>query len=51
MSQWHSQEPQEIIRQLGANPDKGLTEQEAEQRLSRYGKNSLVQAREISVKK
>jgi P-type Ca2+ transporter type 2C len=47
MSQWHSQETQEIIRQLDVNADRGLTEQEAAQRLSKYGKNSLVQQREI----
>ncbi len=47
MSQWHSQETQELIRQLDVNADRGLAEQEAAQRLSRYGKNSLVQQREI----
>ncbi len=47
MSQWHSQETQEVIRQLGVNPDKGLTEQEAAQRLNTYGKNTLVLQREI----
>ncbi len=47
MSQWHSQETQELISQLGVNPQNGLTEQEASQRLNKYGKNSLVQAREI----
>jgi len=46
MSQWHSQETQEVIRQLGVNPDKGLTEQEAAQRLNTYGKNILVLQRE-----
>ena len=47
MSQWHSQEQQEVIRQLGVNPDKGLTEQEAAQRLQKYGKNVLIQQREV----
>src|SRR5665647_780031 len=47
MRQWHSQETQELISQLGVNPQNGLTEQEASQRLNKYGKNSLVQTREI----
>ena len=47
MSQWHSRETEELIRHLGVNPEKGLTEQEAAQRLNKYGKNSLVQQREI----
>ena len=47
MSQVHSRETQELIRQFGANPEKGLTDQEAAQRLDKYGKNVLVQQREI----
>jgi Ca2+-transporting ATPase len=47
MSQWHSQETEELIRASGVNPEKGLTEQEAAQRLNKYGKNTLVQQREI----
>jgi Ca2+-transporting ATPase len=47
MSQWHSRETEELIHQLDVNPDKGLTEQEAAQRLTQYGKNTLVQQREI----
>jgi Ca2+-transporting ATPase len=47
MSQWHSRETEELIHQLDVNPDKGLSEQEAAQRLSQYGKNTLVQQREI----
>ena len=47
MSQWHSQNIEELIRQLGVNPEKGLTDQEAAQRLDKYGKNVLVQQREI----
>lgn len=47
VSQWHSQEIEEVIRQLGVNSDKGLTDQEAAQRISQYGKNVLVQQREI----
>ncbi|MGD0204734.1 MAG: cation-transporting P-type ATPase [Candidatus Bathyarchaeia archaeon] len=47
MSQWHSRETEELIHQLDVDPDKGLTEQEAAQRLNKYGKNSFVQQREI----
>jgi Ca2+-transporting ATPase len=47
MSQWHSRETEELIRLSGVNPEKGLTDQEAAQRLSKYGKNSLVEQREI----
>jgi Ca2+-transporting ATPase len=47
MSQWHSQELQETIRSLDANPETGLTDQEAAQRLTRYGVNRLVEEKEI----
>jgi Ca2+-transporting ATPase len=47
MSQWHSQELQEIIRSFDVNPETGLTDQEAAQRLGKYGLNRLVEEREI----
>jgi len=47
MSQWHSRETKELIRQFGVNPEKGLTDQEVAKRLDKYGKNVLVQQREI----
>ena len=47
MSQWHSQEKHQLTSQLGVDPEKGLTRQEAAQRLRKHGKNSLVQPREI----
>ena len=47
MSQPHSQNPQEAARGLSVNPEKGLSDQEAAQRLNQYGKNSLVQQQEI----
>jgi Ca2+-transporting ATPase len=47
MSQWHSQDPKEMIHQLGVSPEKGLTDQDAAQRLNKYGRNVLVQQREI----
>ena len=47
LSQSHSKNPQELIRSLGVNPEKGLTDQEAAIRLNQYGKNSLVEEKEI----
>src|SRR5512136_2870033 len=47
VAQWHSKEPQEVTRELEVNPEKGLTDQEAAQRLNKYGKNALVEEREI----
>ena len=47
MSQSHSKDPQELVRSLGVNPERGLTDQEAVARLDKYGKNNLVEAREI----
>ena len=47
LSQAHSKNPQELIRSLDVNPDKGLTDQEAAIRLNQYGKNSLVEEKEV----
>ncbi len=47
MSQWHTKETQELIHELGVNPERGLADQEAAQRLNKYGKNVLVKPREI----
>jgi Ca2+-transporting ATPase len=47
MNQWHSREPQELIQSSGVNPETGLTDQEAAQRLARYGMNRLVEETEI----
>lgn len=47
MSQWHSQELQEIIRSLDVNPETGLADQEVAQRLGKYGVNRLVEEKEI----
>jgi Ca2+-transporting ATPase len=47
MSQWHSRELQELIQSSGANPEAGLTDQEAAQRLATYGMNRLVEETEI----
>jgi Ca2+-transporting ATPase len=47
MNQWHSRESRELIQSSGVNPETGLTDQEAEQRLSHYGMNRLVEETEI----
>jgi Ca2+-transporting ATPase len=47
MNQWHSREQQELIQSSGVNPETGLTDQEAAQRLARYGMNRLVEETEI----
>jgi Ca2+-transporting ATPase len=47
MSQWHSRELQELIQSSGANPETGLTDQEAAQRLTTYGTNRLVEETQV----
>jgi Ca2+-transporting ATPase len=47
MSQAHSKDPEELIRSLGVNPEQGLTDHEAALRLRQFGKNSLIEEREI----
>jgi Ca2+-transporting ATPase len=47
MSQWHSKEAKEAPRSLGVNAETGLTNEEAAQRLAKYGPNKLVEQREI----
>jgi len=47
MSQWHSRELPELIQSSSVNPEKGLTDQEAAQRLANYGMNRLVEEPEI----
>ena len=47
MNQPQSQQVQDLIQQLGTNPEKGLTDQEAAKRLAAHGANRLVEEREI----
>ncbi len=47
MSQPHSKRPYEVASELSSNLEVGLTEQEAAARLGKYGKNTLVQERQI----
>jgi Ca2+-transporting ATPase len=44
---WHSQEPAELIQSSGVNPETGLMDHEAAQRLDRYGLNRLVEETQI----
>jgi Ca2+-transporting ATPase len=47
MSQWHSKEAKEATRSLSVNAGTGLTNEEAAQRLAKFGQNKLVKQREI----
>jgi Ca2+-transporting ATPase len=47
MSHWHSREMRELIQSSGVNPETGLTDKEAAQRLATYGMNRLVEETEI----
>jgi Ca2+-transporting ATPase len=48
MSQPYAMPPEDAVSALGSSSEKGLTEQKAAARLSRYGENRLVQQQEIS---
>lgn len=45
---WYRMEPKEVVKELKTDAEKGLTEKEAEKRLSRYGLNQLQEAEGIS---
>jgi P-type Ca2+ transporter type 2C len=47
LSQWHSKTKEELTQSFSINPELGLSDQEAATRLIIYGKNGLVQEREI----
>jgi P-type Ca2+ transporter type 2C len=47
MNQWHSRELQELIQSSGVNPETGLTDHEAAQRLVSYGRNWLIEETQI----
>ena len=49
MSGWHSQSVREVLDGLGTDGQKGLTRQEAAQRLERYGPNTLEQGKRRSM--
>lgn len=45
----HSIGPEEVISQMGANPDSGLSLAEAQERLKKFGENKLKRAKSKSV--
>ncbi|MGE5187602.1 MAG: cation-translocating P-type ATPase [Betaproteobacteria bacterium] len=47
VSQTHSQKVEEVTKALGVNPERGLTDYEAAQRLVKYGRNALLQEHPI----
>ena len=47
MSVWHSQKTGAVTDSLGVNPDVGLSNEEAAQRLAKGGPNRLVVEQEI----
>jgi Ca2+-transporting ATPase len=47
MDSWHSRELQEVIQSSSVNPETGLTDREAAERLKKYGANRLVVEQEI----
>jgi magnesium-transporting ATPase (P-type) len=48
MSNWHSMEIDEVIKELGADPNKGLSSEEASRRAARYGRNELREGNSVS---
>jgi Ca2+-transporting ATPase len=44
---WHSQELEEVIKSFSTNPETGLTDQEAANRLAQHGPNMLSEETEI----
>ena len=43
MSNWHSKELDEVLKELNTNPHQGLSVEEARSRLEKYGYNELKQ--------
>jgi Ca2+-transporting ATPase len=46
--EWHALEPEKVVNELATSPDTGLSQQEAQQRLEKYGPNQLEEAPSIS---
>lgn len=44
---WHSYSQQELLDEMGADPSRGLSEQEAAARTARYGPNLLTKGKKI----
>ena len=47
---WHSLQPQEVVQQLGTDPEHGLVDDEAKRRLEKFGSNQLKEKEESLVK-
>ncbi len=47
MSQPYSKTAQDIVKQLGADPEAGLTDEEVAKQLAKHGQNKLVEDQEI----
>ncbi len=45
---WHTMDPQHILRELDTDPHQGLSEDEAQRRLERYGYNELRKDEKVS---
>jgi len=41
MSNWHSMEVDQVLKELNTNPYQGLSEEEVKRRLEKYGYNEL----------
>ena len=48
MLNWHSIEPAQVLKELNADPHKGLTEEEVKTRLEKYGYNELKKEEKVS---
>ncbi len=49
MSNWHSLEADQVLKELDTDPHKGLTEDEVKSRLEKYGYNELKREKPVSL--
>ncbi len=45
---WHSLDPARVLKELGTDPHKGLTEDEVKRRIEKYGYNELKKEEQVS---
>jgi len=45
---WHSLDPAGVLKELGTDPHKGLTEEEVKRRIEKYGYNELKKEEQVS---
>ena len=48
MSNWHSMETDQVLRELNTDPHQGLTEDDVKKRLEKYGYNELKKEEGVS---